>query len=98
MPDLDVAPARTRISSAAIVGHARAATGGRGDHEPPIVLKDVLNDPLRLAPKPRIAVMQTRRIKASITAYSTAVGPSSPNRKCRALAKTPVIFDPFPAT
>ena len=37
----------------------------------------VLNVPLTLVPRVWTIVMQATRIKASMTAYSTAVGPSS---------------------
>src|SRR6185312_13123627 len=47
------------------------------DHEPEIELWTELNVPLRLVPRLWRMAMQTTTIRASITAYSTAVGPSS---------------------
>ena len=44
---------------------------------------------LTLVPRFLITVMQTTTISASITAYSTAVGPSSLTRKLRTREKTP---------
>src|SRR5947209_7340661 len=41
---------------------------------------------LALVPRAVMAVMDTTTIRASITAYSTAVGPSSSMRNCFALA------------
>src|SRR5579885_944770 len=69
----------------------------RDDHEPPSELWTELNVPLRLVPRLRITVTQTTTIRASITAYSTAVGPSSLTRKRRTFEKTPFISNSFPA-
>jgi len=46
-----------------------------------IFVPTVVNVVLALVPKVVIAPMQTTMIRASITAYSTAVGPSSDFRK-----------------
>src|SRR5207247_691581 len=51
---------------------------------PPTALPTVVNVVLALVPRAVIAVMQTTTIRASITAYSTAVGPSSHFRKLTA--------------
>lgn len=48
------------------------------------------NVPLALEPSAEMATMQTTMIRASMTAYSTAVGPSSRLRK---LTKLRVIVD-----
>src|SRR6185312_14275781 len=47
------------------------------DHEPETELWTELNVPLMLVPRLWRMAMQTTTIRASITAYSTAVGPSS---------------------
>jgi hypothetical protein len=47
----------------------------------PIVALTVLNVPLTLVPNVVTIVMHATRIRASITAYSTAVGPSSLSKK-----------------
>ena len=49
----------------------------------PAALFTVLKVPLALVPRVVMIVMHATRIRASITAYSTAVGPSSlvPNRE-----------------
>src|SRR5205085_9847103 len=54
--------------------------------EAPIVLPTLVNVVLALLPSVVIAAMQTTMIRASITAYSTAVGPSSFTRKLTALS------------
>src|SRR6185437_14960479 len=48
-----------------------------------IALLTLLNVPLTLVPSEVTIVMQATRIRASITAYSTAVGPSSLTRNRR---------------
>src|SRR5262249_19652332 len=74
---------------------------GPDDHqepEPPLsVLCTELNVPLMLVPRLLITVTQTTTIRASITAYSTAVGPSSLTRKFRTREKTPFISNSFAA-
>jgi hypothetical protein len=49
---------------------------GLGDHDA-TALFTLLNVPLMLVPRVLTMVMQATRIRASMTAYSTAVGPSS---------------------
>jgi hypothetical protein len=64
----------------------RTASINRYDPEPVAALMAVLNapnDPMVLAPSVLITEMQTVMISASITAYSTAAGPSSLTRKWR---------------
>src|SRR5436190_984755 len=59
----------------------------RADHEAAAVLSDtLLKVLLALEPSELMAAMQTTMMRASITAYSTAVGPSSLLRKVRTLA------------
>src|SRR6516225_5043675 len=53
----------------------------------------LLNVPLALLPSVVIAAMQTTMIRASITAYSTAVGPSSARKNSITLLS--ISFSPF---
>jgi hypothetical protein len=55
------------------------------------VLWTVLKVELMLVPRLWIIVMQATMIRASITAYSTAVGPSSLERNRWILARFPII-------
>jgi hypothetical protein len=50
-----------------------------------------LNVPLTLVPSAETATAQTAMIKANITPYSTAVGPSSSAKKCWTFRTTPII-------
>src|SRR5262249_18015566 len=61
----------------------------RGRHEPlaPTTLPTRVKDLLALAPRAVTALMQTVMIRASMTAYSTAVGPSSRRRKLTSPAR-----------
>src|SRR5277367_739428 len=55
----------------------------------------LLKTALALEPRAVMAVMQTTTIRASMTAYSTAVGPSSAFMKFR-IASENVRIGPFP--
>jgi hypothetical protein len=69
---------------------------GRGHHED--VLSELLtelNVLLMLVPRFLTIVTQATTMRASITAYSTAVGPSSLTRKRRTLAIILFILDSF---
>src|SRR5206468_3764127 len=71
-------------SAARVVARARAPSSvpGRVQLEVlPMVVPTLVNVLLALLPSVVIAAMQTTMIRASITAYSTAVGPSSRARK-----------------
>jgi len=59
------------------------------------VLLTELNVPLMLLPSAPTIETQATMIKASITAYSTAVGPSSVTRKRRTLEITQLISRSF---
>jgi len=59
------------------------------------VLLTVLNVPLMLLPSAPTIETQATMIKASITAYSTAVGPSSLTKKRRAFETKQVISCSF---
>jgi hypothetical protein len=61
--------------------HSGQAVRMRTDHDEPRVLLTVLNVPLMLVPSAPTTETIATTIKASITAYSTAVGPSSLERK-----------------
>jgi len=50
-----------------------------------------LNVPLTLVPNDEITAAQTAMIKANITPYSTAVGPSSLAKKCCTFRTTSII-------
>src|SRR4051794_12533707 len=83
--DADARRLGRRTERAAAGGHGRLAARRkpRSVHESDQLLADVLTVlkvPLTLVPKVVTMVMHATRIKASITAYSTAVGPSSPAR------------------
>jgi hypothetical protein len=54
----------------------------------------VLNVPLTLLLSELMTVIQATTMSASMTAYSTAVGPSSLDRKRTTFAKEPLIFKP----
>src|SRR5208283_2809449 len=60
---------------------------------PPSALLIVLNLPLMLVPSVVTIVMQATRIRASMTAYSTAVGPSSLTRNRSTLDIKPCMKD-----
>jgi hypothetical protein len=62
---------------------------------PPRAELTLLNVPLTLVLSELITVIHATTIKASITAYSTAVGPSSLTKKRRIFAKGPLILDPL---
>src|SRR5262249_40022764 len=55
----------------------RPSESGLGNYEPAILLLTVVNVALALVPRAVMATRQTTIMRASITAYSTAVGPSS---------------------
>src|SRR5205085_2857662 len=63
--------------------------------EAPTVLDTDVNVALALVPSAVIAAMQTTMIKASITAYSTAVGPSSRFKKSVTSANMLVTLTSF---
>ena len=68
----------------------------RGDQEPePRVLLTELNVPLMLVPSAPTTETTATMIRANITAYSTAVGPSSLATKCPIRARS-CSCDSFP--
>lgn len=69
------------------------------DAQLPIEPLTELNVPLTLPPRLVTTVMQATRISASITAYSTAVGPLSSDRNCINLdLRRKVMVNPFLAS
>jgi len=80
--------------------HSMSISTHRGtvdDHEPSVLLTE-LNVPLMLRPRLWTIVTQATTIKASITAYSTAVGPSSLTRNRTVFEAMPNILEPLIAT
>jgi hypothetical protein len=77
---LATTPEEVRINSLMIPGGIRALL--EGNHEPPpTALLAKLNELLTAVPSDATAAMMTGTTNTSITAYSAAVGPSSPARK-----------------
>src|SRR5262245_40360210 len=73
---------------------ARAALAAT-DYEPPSCVLTLLNVVEALVPTAWMAVRQTTMIRASMTAYSTAVGPSSETRKRLMLDANGIMMCPF---
>jgi len=71
--------------------HSRQPVRAWSEHYEPRVLLTELKVPLMLLPREVTTATQATTIKANITAYSTAVGPSSLTRKRRTFEITQLI-------